>query len=340
MGADYLIENGVFYVADGLGAWTFVSVTLDITEDLVSVPNVRTISISRADLLPVFAAGESISVGYLNLNGGLADGQIPASGGSLTPYTIQTSTTESQTITFNTIPDKIFGDAAFVLEATASSSLDVTFSIVSGPVLLSENTLSIMGAGMVVIKASQAGNSNYSPAPDVEQTFEIAKANQVITIETIEDKLLDAGNFDVVASVDTDLELSYSVSSGPATISGTIITLDGSAGTVVVVVSQAGNENYKPAEKEVAFNVATITGINNLEFNATVHPNPSNGIFTISLQTKISKVQVFNSNGGIVFEDISRRASPIFNLTSLPKGIYILIVQTKNQVFKQRIQLF
>ncbi|RYZ27245.1 MAG: PKD domain-containing protein, partial [Sphingobacteriales bacterium] len=46
---------------------------------------------------------------------------------------------EIQTVTFDSIPDKVFGDAPFAVNAVASSGLPVTYSIISGPATLANN---------------------------------------------------------------------------------------------------------------------------------------------------------------------------------------------------------
>jgi gliding motility-associated-like protein len=89
---------------------------------------------------------------------------------------ILTIAQSSQNITFNPLADKIFGDANVAISATASSSLAVSFSIASGPATLSGNTLSITGAGTVVIEATQTGDANYLPASAIQQSFIVTKA--------------------------------------------------------------------------------------------------------------------------------------------------------------------
>ncbi len=66
---------------------------------------------------------------------------------------------------------------------------------------------------------------------------------QIITITPIADKFSKDAAFDVEASVNSGLELTYEVS-GPASISGKTITLDGSLGVVEVTVNQAGDATY------------------------------------------------------------------------------------------------
>ncbi len=187
---------------------------------------------------------------------------------------------QSQTITFAAITDKTYGDAPFTLSATASSGLPVSFSVVSGPVSLSGNEVTITGAGTAVIAANQAGDATYNPASEVTQTFAIAKADQVITVTAIDDKLVNAAPFAVVASVDTGLPLTYQVS-GPATISGTTITLTGTAGTVTVTVSQAGTDDYNPASEQVAFAVNDLQS-QTITFAAITDKTYGDAPFTLS----------------------------------------------------------
>src|ERR687885_567282 len=73
-----------------------------------------------------------------------------------------------------------FGDADFGVSATASSGLSVSFGA-TGNCTVTGSTVHITGAGSCTITASQPGDANYNAAPDVMQSFNIAKANQTIT---------------------------------------------------------------------------------------------------------------------------------------------------------------
>ena len=87
---------------------------------------------------------------------------------------VYTTTAANQTINFQGLPNKTYGDPPFALTATATSGLSVGFSIVSGPATISGNTVTITGVGTVTVRASQAGNSNYFPAPTVDQSFQVS----------------------------------------------------------------------------------------------------------------------------------------------------------------------
>lgn len=91
-----------------------------------------------------------------------------------------------QTITFDALPNRTFGDAPFEPVASSDSSMPVTLSVLSGPATLSGNTLTLEGAGTVTIRASQAGDSNRLAAPPVDRTFTIAKATASITLDGLD----------------------------------------------------------------------------------------------------------------------------------------------------------
>jgi len=83
----------------------------------------------------------------------------------------------AQTITFGSLSDKTYGDATFTLGATASSGLAVTYES-SNPAVatVSGNTVTIVGVGATVIKATQAGDANYNAATAVEQTLTVTQS--------------------------------------------------------------------------------------------------------------------------------------------------------------------
>jgi len=75
----------------------------------------------------------------------------------------------TQTISFGALPSKRFGDPPFTISASASSGLPVAFTV-SGSCTLSGSTVTLTSTSICSIKASQAGNANYSAAPNVTQT--------------------------------------------------------------------------------------------------------------------------------------------------------------------------
>jgi hypothetical protein len=82
----------------------------------------------------------------------------------------------AQTITFPEIPDHTIGDLPFTLSPTATSGLPVVLSVVSGPAVVVDQVVTLTGVGMVILQASQAGNTNFA-ATAITQSFYIAAGN-------------------------------------------------------------------------------------------------------------------------------------------------------------------
>jgi hypothetical protein len=152
----------------------------------------------------------------------------------------------SQTITFGVLGDKTYGDPDFMVSATASSSLSVSFAA-SGQCTVTGNSVHLTGAGSCTITASQGGDSNYSAATDVARMFSIAKANQTITVNTHAPSSATYNSmFTVAATASSSLAVTYS-SSGVCTNSGATFTMTSGTGTCTVKYDQAGDSNYNAA---------------------------------------------------------------------------------------------
>jgi parallel beta-helix repeat protein len=129
-----------------------------------------------------FEYNPSTSAKTISLDAQYTDvrGIIYANSVTLAPYTsiillrsgAQTAQND-QTISFSAINNKTLGDPAFLVNASASSGLPVSFRIVSGPATVSGSTITITGTGLVTVEASQAGNSSFKAAAPVTQSFNI-----------------------------------------------------------------------------------------------------------------------------------------------------------------------
>jgi len=111
---------------------------------------------------------------------------------------------------------------------------------------LSGNTLTITGAGTVVVTANQAGNAAYQAATPVAQTLIVNQASQVISFSLASPVTYGVAPITLSATATSGLAVSFAVTSGPATISGNTLTITG-GGIVVVTATQAGNANYSAA---------------------------------------------------------------------------------------------
>ena len=187
-----------------------------------------------------------------------------------------TDVTIPQTITFATLANRTFGDAAFPVSATGGASgQPVTFSIASGPATIAGSTVTITGAGTVTVRASQAGAGDYSAATPVDGSFTVAKAPQTITFNPATTALTTDSVTLSASGGASGLPVSFAVASGPGSIAGNTLTFTG-PGAVVVQASQAGSANYlaaTPVSRTITASVPMtapiITGPSSSDLTAT-----------------------------------------------------------------------
>ncbi|PIB34989.1 hypothetical protein BFP72_06075 [Reichenbachiella sp. 5M10] len=172
--------------------------------------------------------------------------------------TVTVSDKELQTATFTGMMDKVFGDPNFDIVATTDNGLPATFTVTSGNLSIVSSTthsatVSVDGAGVAMISVSNSGDDTYAPLQETI-TITVDKADQILAIENVTDQSMDASPLAINASVNSGLTLDYAVT-GPASLLGNIITLDGTLGTVEVTVSQTGNSNYHSVSEAIRFDV-------------------------------------------------------------------------------------
>lgn len=157
-----------------------------------------------------------------------------------------------QTITFGALAGKTFGDADFSVSATASSGLTVTFTA-SGDCTVTGTTVHLTGAGSCTITAHQAGDATWYPAPDVPQSFAIAKADQTITFTSTSpaSALVGGPTYTPTATATSGLLVAIALdaaSSGCALAAG-VVSFTGT-GTCVINANQAGDTDWNPATQQ------------------------------------------------------------------------------------------
>jgi large repetitive protein len=85
-----------------------------------------------------------------------------------------TATQASQTITFGALSNLPLGTAPFMLSATASSGLVVSFASNTPAVCtVSGAMVTLVASGTCTVQATQAGNTNYAAATPVNQSFQV-----------------------------------------------------------------------------------------------------------------------------------------------------------------------
>ena len=209
--------------------------------------------------------------------------------------TVNATTPVSQSITFTLSPPSSAAYlTTFAVAATGGASGNpVTFSS-SGACTNSGATYTMTsGAGMCSVIANQAGNVNYPAAAQITLTVTATLASQTITFPTIPTQA-GPGTVTLAATASSGLTVSYTVTSGPATVSGIILTTTG-AGSVAVQARQAGSTNYSaaaPVSQTFTVN-ANAGGLNGQNCNGEYA-----GMYNGSLTVSTGQTCTF-TNGGV-----------------------------------------
>ena len=174
-----------------------------------------------------------------------------------------------QTITFPEIGDVIYGCAPLQLQATSDSSTPVTYkSDNTNVATINGDQLNIVGAGSCYITAYAEGDNNYYAATPVSRQLTVARAQQSLIFDSVEDKTYGDAPFNLEATSSQNLPIVFT-SSSPAVISinGNQALIKG-AGQVTITATQEGNGNFEAVSASISLNVNKahlIVSANNAE---------------------------------------------------------------------------
>jgi subtilase family serine protease len=201
---------------------------------------------------------------------------------------------QSQTITFDAVSPKTYGDAPFTVNAVSSSGLPVTYSLLSGPGTLSGTTVTITGAGTIVVQASQAGNNVFHPATATLQV-PVSKAAAGIVLTN----LVHTYNGNPKAAIATTNPLglnnlityngsgSVPINAGSYNVVATITSSNYEGSTVGTLIINKANQTINlQSIPDKSFNSApfTVTAVasSGLPVALAISTSPSSGVASIN----------------------------------------------------------
>ncbi len=286
--------NGFVYtvtVTDAAGSATSQACTLKVnTPPSITVPPAnQTVYVGQAGTFSVTAAGTSPLSYQWYLN------RTPISGATSNSYTTPSTTTIGSnfsytvtaanaagsvtsstatltvmplvpTLVFASIPTETYGNAPFTVSATSASSGAITYSLVSGPGnVTSGGTVAITGAGTIVIAASQAASGNDAAASTTTSVL-VEQEVPNLVFAPVPTKAYGSAPFTITVTSASSGTITYSLVSGPATVSNSgTVTITGT-GTIVIEASQSASGNYAAASANTSVTVSaeaqTITFAN------------------------------------------------------------------------------
>jgi len=198
------------------------------------------------------------------------------------------TTKSNQTITFNDLAAKTYGDANFTLSATSTSNLTVTFESSDETIAsVSGTTVTIKKAGTVNIIAKQAGNNLYNAASNVSKSLVINQASLTVTAQDATktyDKIAYSGGNNVTYTG------FVSGDNAANSVTGTVVY----AGTSQGAINVANNYSIIPSGLSSANYAITYV-------NGTLTINKATLTVTAQNATKIYDKVAYNGGNGIAY---------------------------------------
>jgi uncharacterized repeat protein (TIGR03803 family) len=271
-------------------------------------PAVATISGSR---VTINGAGTAIITASQQGNRNF----LPASGVSRSVNV----TKKAQSITFGALVDKIVGDPAFDLTATATSGMPIIFASTSNKVSITGKRVTLVKPGRAFITASQGGGDDYQEATPVTRNFCIkpSKPTLIFSQEGTEAPTLTSNAPEGNQWFFNDVAIS------------------GATGATITATKQGAYKVRVQVDDCISdfSNTQTliVTGIreNIDERSITVYPNPASDWLTVFFNgiPGEKQVAIFHLNGQQkVFAQVEGPEWK-FRITDFTQGIYVLQIK-------------
>ncbi|WP_420149618.1 M4 family metallopeptidase [Spirosoma sp.] len=213
----------------------------------------------------------------------------------------------------------------------------------------SNSSESVAGINLAADKVSPSGNASvlftgakwpvwYTQATRVIPT----KTAQTITFDAIDDRYTNQGDLTLNATCSSNLAVSFLVRSGPATLAGNTLKFNG-PGTVTIRAYQDGNNQFAAATPiDRTFQVRLVTEIEPLSSDAVkIYPNPAHTTLSIELPNTetFENISLRTVAGATVLQPMirTRQRTATLEISQLPKGLYLLHVQTPNGTATKKV---
>lgn len=239
---------------------------------------------------------------------------------------------QSQTITFNALPTKTYGNADFAAGATSTNNtIPITYvsSNTSVATIVGSN-IHIVGAGTTNITASQAGNVGYTPAADVTRTLTVNKANLAIKVR---DTTKTQGQVNPPFTITyTGFVLGETAANLlTPVVATTTATTTSAPGYYPITLSGATSNNYNITYTNARLTVYPLTGTGLQYINVYMSSSNVMTVRVFSPEPKLGDITIYNMAGQpLKRKNLFMPAGFINNdiyVGNLPSGIYVVTIK-------------
>lgn len=284
---------------------------------------------------------------------------VPPHGCVILKISLDESACSSQLISFDPIPNQEFDNPPIHLNAEASSGLNVSFKVVSGPASIEGDELHLSGEpGTVSVVARQPGDETFCAALQQAQSFIVNKAQMFIGgtftnwVPNIEMKL--EGDLWVAPDIPFspgEYELKFANTSdwsgddwGDAVgLTGTAKISTGGAPNIRFTIAKYGTFKITFNRQTLEYTIADakdgdVTSIDKEkpeDSSFKVYPNPASHSVKIEHEGLIGNIEVINSLGMRMYRERIMDQEIVLNIEDFPAGIYFIKINSRG-VFRTK----
>jgi hypothetical protein len=202
-----------------------------------------------------------------------------------------------------------FGGTYSITATGGASGNPIVFgSNTTGVCTVSGTTATFVGAGTCTITANQSGNAQFDVAPEIAQTFTVAKAVQTIDFTSLPvSPAILGGSYTPVATGNAGIPITFSTT-GACVMQGSVVTY-ASVGNCIVGAAAAGNANYLPATAAQSFGVF---------YHFTGFGSPISNAPTVNAATAGSVIKLKFGLAGNQGLDVVAAGYPVSGILSSP----------------------
>lgn len=252
---------------------------------------------------------------------------------------------QSQTITFNALPVKTYGNADFpVTVSSTNNTIPITFSSSNTSVatINEAGVVHITGAGTTVITASQAGNDGYFPAANKTQTVTVNKVNLTVRVR-------DTSKVEGTANPEFTLtytgfvlgETAASLTTAP--VAATDAGNSSTPGYYTVTPGGGVSQNYNFVYVAGRLTIMPASGAEQQYLNAFVNPNGHLYVRVYSPEPRLGDIVLYDMNGRPlaqrnIFMPTGFTQVEVF-LPTITTGMYVVTVKGDGVNLKRMIYI-
>ena len=205
----------------------------------------------------------------------------------------------------------------------------VEYSSTSTKISLVGQQVTMLAAGSVTIKANQAGNADFKPAPPVQAVFCINPPKPGISVSG------SSPDFTLVSSNLSGNQWYKNGTIIPGSSASTLLASADGNYTVVTTIEGCASEASDP-------HVITTTGIqNDAEVQLRIFPNPVTDELHVEISGHMAGGAILhlidNTGRTIEFRQKTTEGTEIFDLRTAASGLYLMKVELNGNIYLSKV---